>query len=127
MFWMSHHYEIPKCPRIYCIQFIITLQCVSIRNYGSESVVALHKPWDLKQHLPASTCLGYGISPIQLAEHNAQPTTRVVSIAKRQATLQVCRKRAPRQQDPSMATNITKLFNIHHMASSDPAPLIAIC
>ena len=79
-------------------------QCASMQNHSTESVAALHKPPDWKQHPPVSTCPGGGAP--------AHSTDRTQCPAYNQTCFN-CQKTG----------HFTK-SNIHHMSSSDPAPLI---
>ena len=101
-----------------------------MQSHSTESVAALHKPPDWKQRPPVSTCPGYGAP--------AHPTGRTQCPAYNQTCFncrktghfaKVCRSKPPRQRGPHMETSTTsqtKLSNIHHMSSSDPAPLIKV-
>ena len=105
-------------------------QRASMQSHSTESVAALHKPPDWKQRPPVSTCPGCGAP--------AHPTGRTQCPAYNQTCFncrktghfaKVCRSKAPRQRGPHMETSTTsqtKLSNIHHMSSSDPAPLIKV-
>ena len=105
-------------------------QRASMQSHSTESVAALHKPPDWKQRPPVSTCPGCGAP--------AHPTGRTQCPAYNQTCFncrktghfaRVCRSKAPRQRGPHMETSTTsqtKLSNIHHMSSSDPAPLIKV-
>ena len=102
-------------------------QCASMQSYRTESVAALHKLQDWKQRLPVSLCPGCGAP--------AHPTGRTQCPAYNQTCFncrktghfaKVCRSKTPRQRGPPMDTSHTKLSNIRHVSSSDPAPLIPV-
>lgn len=105
-------------------------QRASIHSHNTESIAALHKPQDWKQRPPVSTCTGCGA--------RAHPAGRTQCPAYNQMCFncqktghfaKVCRSKTHRQRGFPTATGIPpnpKLSNIHHMASSDPAPLISV-
>jgi len=65
----------------------------------------------------------------QLAEHNSQPIARLASVARKLAILQKSAEAGHPDRGPSIPTCTTshpKMSNIHHMASTDPAPLITV-
>ena len=105
-------------------------QRASMQSYSTESVAALHKPQDWKQRLPVSTCPGCG-APAHPAGRTQCPAYNQTcfNCQKTGHFAKVCRSKVPRQRGPPMETNTTshtKLSNIHHMSSSDPAPMIPV-
>ena len=105
-------------------------QRVRLHDHSTESIAVLQKSQDWKNCSPTSTCQGCGAQ--------THPAGRTQCPAYNQTCFnchkvghftKVCRSRPPRQWGPLEITGTmshSKLSNIHHMVSSDPAPLITV-
>jgi len=104
-------------------------QCAHLHEY-TDSIVALHKLQDWKNHSPTSLCQGCG-TPTHPAGRTQCPAYNQTcfNCQKVGHFAKVCRSRSSRQRGPPIPTRTTshaKMSNIHHMASTDTAPLITV-
>ena len=106
-------------------------QAISLlHDHSTESIATLQKSQEWKNRSPSSTCQGCS-APTHPAGQTQSPAYNQTcfNCQKIGHFTKICWSKPPRQQGLLETTGIiphSKLSNIHHMASSDPAPLITV-